>query len=113
VVDQDVGRLIALQHLLHEHGYVVLGTSDPEEALAAVDLGRVSLLLIDVSLAGPQAEGVLARLAARGLRIPTVVVGARSAHRRHASVRAYLGTPVGPMRTLRVVARIVGAAVAA
>jgi CheY-like chemotaxis protein len=112
VVDQDPDRLLAIGHLLHDRGYVVLGTTDPEEALAVVELGPVSLLLIDVNLAGPASGNLLARLERRGC-IPTVVVGARSRDRREPHVSAYLGTPIGPRRLLRVVRRLVGPALAA
>lgn len=78
IVDDDPGSREGIARLLQGAGWTVAAFGSPAEALADPALGTAQCLLLDVQMPGMSGLALHARLAANGVRLPTVFLSARS-----------------------------------
>ena len=87
IVDDDNAVRDSLSLLLGLRGYATKAFSTGDEFLAAVDAATPGCVLLDLRMPGTEGLGVQSALAARGIRMPVIVL---TAHGDAASARAAL-----------------------
>jgi DNA-binding response OmpR family regulator len=103
IVDDDPLFRDTISTALSLHGFRVRVAADGRDALAAIEDERPALVLLDMSMPVLDGAGLLRELAARGIRLPVVIVTAgqdSEAAARRLGVAAYVRKPVALPRLL-------------
>jgi FixJ family two-component response regulator len=113
IVDDDESFREALERFLGTFAFRVRSFASGEEFLQSTELPFISCLLLDLAMPGMNGLEVKQRLAARGLRIPTVFVTAHTSDDVAqtlvtADAIAILPKPVDQQMLLRLLRRAVG-----
>jgi FixJ family two-component response regulator len=113
IVDDDESFRQALERLLGTFAFRVRGFASGEALLQSSELGCVACLLLDLAMPGMSGLEVQQELAARGLRIPIVLVTAHAddevgQHVSAAGAFAILRKPVDHDELLRSVRKALG-----
>src|SRR5262245_23327491 len=79
VVEDDESLAAGLRNTLLSQGLQVNVVGSAEAALAAIEEGRVDLMLLDIGLPGMDGFELLRRVRATGMQLPVLVLTARDA----------------------------------
>jgi two-component system chemotaxis response regulator CheY len=110
VVDDDAAVREVVAAVLDAEGYEVLTAANGAEALAVIERQRPGLLVLDMRMPVLDGWGVAQQLAARGIRLPILVMtAARDARRWAAEIGAtgYVDKPFNIADLLTAVERAV------
>lgn len=80
VIDDDPSMLSATESLLRSHGFVTEGFGSADAFLASGDPARFECIITDVQMPGISGIELIAVLAGRKHRVPTILMTARSEH---------------------------------
>ena len=77
VVDDDESVRAAMGQLLRAASFAAVAFGSAEDFLGSPEAARVDCLIVDVNLPGMSGVALLQTLAARGSRIPAILISAR------------------------------------
>ncbi|HEX5077101.1 MAG TPA: response regulator [Gemmatimonadaceae bacterium] len=77
VIDDDEGVRAAMSQLLRAASYAAVAYASAEDFLRSPEAASVDCLIVDVNLPGMSGAALLQTLAARGSRIPAILISAR------------------------------------
>jgi FixJ family two-component response regulator len=77
VVDDDEGVRAAMEQLLRAASFAAVAYASAEDFLRSPEAARADCLVVDVNLPGMSGVALLQALAARGSRIPAILISAR------------------------------------
>ncbi len=77
VIDDDEGVRAAMSQLLRAASYAAVAYASAEDFLRSPEAASVDCLIVDVNLPGMSGAALLQTLAARGSRIPALLISAR------------------------------------